>query len=136
MTKEQILIEFSEILKEDDIIRAAGIHEENFSPHQFTISPKHVKASDKVDGVMTEDICQKYPCAVKGCNLPYEEHNADRQLVLQLKRDITQDEAREQLLKLNSKIQELGIKTVAFADSDEGYEFIQNEKLQIWKKKL
>jgi hypothetical protein len=136
MTKEKILTEFSEILQEDDLLKVAGIHEENFSPHQFTVSPKHVKEADKVDGVMTEEICQMYSCGVKGCKIPYEEHNSDKQLVLQLKQDVTHDDTRAQLLKMNAKIKELGIKTIAFADSDEGYEFIQNKKAQVWKKKL
>ena len=116
MTKEELLIEFSEILKEDDLLKASGIYEENFRPHQFT------------DGIMTEEICQMYPCGVKKCKLSYQSHDSDKQLVLQLKKNITHDETREQLLKINSKIQELGIKTVAFADSDEGYAFIKPKK--------
>jgi len=128
MTKEELLIEFSEILKEDDLLKASGIYEENFRPHQFTISTKHTKEADKADGIMTEEICQMYPCGVKKCKLSYQSHDSDKQLVLQLKKNITHDETREQLLKINSKIQELGIKTVAFADSDEGYAFIKPKK--------
>ena len=123
MTKEEILIVFSEILKEDDIMKAVGLHEENFSPHQFTVSEKHVNEANKTDGVLTEAICQMYPCAVKGCHLPYEEHDSEKQLVLQLKRDVTPVEANNQLLKIKRKLKDLGIRTIAFADSEEGYKF-------------
>jgi len=124
MTKEEILIELAKILKEDDILKASGLHEENFRPHPFTIGKKHEIASDENDGVMTEEICKRFPCKAKGCNLSYEDHDSDKQLVLQLKRDVMQTEVNEQLLKMRAKIKELGINTIAFADTEEGYKFL------------
>jgi len=125
MNKEELLTLFSEILAEDDIIKTGGIKEDNHSPHQFTVGSKHIREADKTnEGVLSEEICQKFKCAHKGCYLKYDEHKCDMELVLQLKQDITQEQAGEQLLKLQKAILEQGIKSVAFAEGEDGYKFI------------
>jgi hypothetical protein len=83
-----------------------------------------MKLADDNDGVMTEEMCKMHQCAAKGCTLSYEDHDSDKRLVLQLKRDVTQIEANEQLLKIKPLLKKLGVKSIAFADTDEGYKFI------------
>ena len=125
MTKEELLEVFSEILAEDDIMKTGGIKEDNHQPHLFMIRKKHLDyASKHNDGVLSEEICQLIPCEHEGCKLSYEEHTSDMQLVLQLKRDVTQQEARDQLVKLQQALTEHNVKQVAFAESEEGYKFI------------
>lgn len=123
-TKEELLTEFSEILKEKDILKAAGIHEVNHKPHPFTVGPKHVDyASKHNQGVLSEEICEKIQCAHKGCTIPYSEHTSDKTLFLQLKRDVTQEEANEELLKIKQTLLDNKVDGVAFADTEEKYRF-------------
>lgn len=125
MNKEELLTVFSNILKEDDILKTGGIKESNHRPHQFTVSKKHVDyANEHNEGVLTEEICQMFKCGVKKCKLKYEDHTCDMQLVLQLKQDVTQQQAHDQLLKLQSALKEHGVKEIAFAEDEEGHKFI------------
>ena len=125
MNKEEMLIEFSTILDKKNILKVAGIHEENYKPHQFTVGDEHVKEANNTNaGVITEEICEMYQCVFKDCELSYEKHDSDKQLVLQLTRHATPREANDELLKIKRKLEDLGIRTVAFADSEEGYEFV------------
>ena len=44
-------------------------------PHPFTIGTKHVcHASDHHGGRLGEETCKIIPCAMRGCQLSYEEH--------------------------------------------------------------
>jgi len=101
MTIEDKMIVLSEILDVEGMLKVSGIHESNHMPHQFTVSQKHLDyANSKSDGVLTEDILEKYKCAVGTCKLKYSEHTADSQLVLQLKRDAKETDVHSELKKL------------------------------------
>lgn len=130
MTIEQKLIAFQEILDEDGILTAKGIHEENHRPHPYTVGPEHTAEANKNggDGVITEEICEKLRCAHPKCTLKYSEHKADAQLLLQLKRDALESQVHDQLLKIKVKLKELEIKSVAFVDTEEGYKFLKDEQ--------
>lgn len=125
MTKEELLIIFSDILKEKNILKTAGIHEVNHKPHMFTVGPKHVKhAADYHGGVMGEETLQKIKCANSGCNLPYEQHTSDKTLFLQLTRDATKVEVNDELIKIKDSLINNNIAGVAFVDTEEGYKFL------------
>jgi hypothetical protein len=126
MTVEDKMIAISAILKEKEIVKVTGIHEENHKPHQFTISDTHIKASNKNgSGVITEDILEEYDCGHPGCKLKYTEHENDSILFLQLTRDATDIEVHDELKKIKDEIINLKIKSVAFNDTEEGFKFLK-----------
>jgi len=129
MTVEEKLTVFSEILKEEDILKAKGIHRENHKPHPYTVGPRHVKdAADNHGGMLGEATLQKIGCAHKGCTLAYEDHKSDNILFLQLTRDASEVEANEELIKIKDKLLELEINGVAFVDTEEQYRFLKDEE--------
>lgn len=127
MIKEQLMGVFMDILAEKDILKVAGIHEENHKPHPFMVSPKHIReANEKNEGIITEEICEKYPCGKKNCKIPYSKHTSEKTLVLQLKRDVKTSEAHEELIKIKPALTKYDVLRVGFADTEEGYKFIQD----------
>lgn len=128
-TKEELLTIFGDILGEDNLLKPVGIHEVNHKPHQFMVGPKHVKeASDHNGGALTEEICEKIPCAHKGCNIPYSDHESDKTLFLQLTRDVKNSEAAEQLVKIKESLLENKVDGLAFVESEENHRFIPDEE--------
>lgn len=127
MTIEKRLEIFQEILNQENLLKASGIHESNHRPHQFTVTEKHIKEAEETnEGILSEEICEKYPCGSKGCRLSYSDHDADRVLVLQLKQDAYESQVHAELVKLKVKLKELGVQGVAFADTEEGYKFLKD----------
>jgi hypothetical protein len=127
MNKEELLIVFSDILKEKDVMKARGFDERNHKPHHFTVGAKHQVAAEKENkGVMTEEILQRIPCEHLYCDLPYEEHTSEKTMVLQLTRDASTVEVNEELVKIKPTMEENNVKSVAFADTVEKYKFIDN----------
>lgn len=66
----------------DDALRDSGLRRHdvtnvNFDPHPFVIGARHLENSR---GMYLEPNCA--PCAMRGCNLTYEEHRSERVLVL------------------------------------------------------
>jgi hypothetical protein len=127
MNKENLLILFSDILKEKNVMKARGFDERNYKPHQFTVGAKHQIAAEKEnEGILTEEILQKIPCEHLYCNLSYEEHDSEKILVLQLTRDAITTEVNEELVKIKPIMEKYNVKTAAFADTVEKYKFINN----------
>lgn len=125
MNKEQLLTIFSNILSEKNILRSRGFDEQNYKPHQFVVGAKHTIAADKENnGILTEEILERIPCEHIGCNMKYEEHTSDKTLILQLTRDASSLEVNEELIKIKQSLVDYKIKSVAFADTEEGYKFI------------
>ena len=126
MNIEETMKVFSNILDPGGFLKVAGIHEENHDPHPFTIGPKHeAKAASENEGVLSEEICEAIPCAAQGCNLKYSEHKSTKTLILQLRKNQTQESANIELIKIKSKLIQLGIEKVAFAENEgEKYKFI------------
>lgn len=129
MNKEELLIVFSDIFKENDVIKAKGFIEENHKPHQFMVGHNHQEAASKENnGVLTEEICQKIPCEQPYCDLSYEEHTCDKTLILQLTRDATQSEVRDELIKAKETMLDNGVQRVGFADTEEKFIFLEDEE--------
>lgn len=127
MTVEEKMTVFSDILDVKGILKVKGIHEVNHRPHPYTVGSKHVAFAAKHNGgILSEDILESLPCAHKGCNLSYTEHESDRTLFLQLTRNATNIEANEELIKIKDKLLELGVDGVAFVDTEEKYRFIND----------
>jgi hypothetical protein len=127
MNKEELLTVFSDVLKDKDILKTKGIHETNHRPHPYTVGPKHVQhAADNYGGIMGEATLEAIPCAHKGCALPYEDHDSDKVLFLQLTRNATEIEANDELIKIKDLLKEHGIDGVAFVDTEEKYRFLKD----------
>lgn len=125
MNIEQTLKAFSKVLEGEDTIKAAGIHEDNHKPHPFHVDEDHkAYARDTNDGILSEDILEMFPCAHNDCKVNYRDHKADRTLMLQLKKDITNIAANEELIKIKPLLMKHGVSKVAFVDTDKGYKFI------------
>lgn len=131
MNKEQLLGVFQDILAEADIIKVSGIHEEDHKPHPFTVGPKHIEeANEKNEGVITEEICEMFPCEHQDCSLSYTDHTSTKTLVLQLKRDVLHSEAHAELAKIKPALMKHDVVRVAFADTEEHYKFIPDERTE------
>lgn len=127
MTIEKLMEVFSEILDQDMLIKVSGIHQTDHYPDVFTISQDHEKEIAKTeDGILTEEICQMFNCV--NCGLSYDDHTSTKQLVLQLRKDVTQTEAQEQLVKIKPALEKYEVSQVAFADTEEGYKFIEERR--------
>lgn len=125
MNKEQLLTTLKDALSEDTMLSPKGFIEENHKPHQFRVGAKHqVAAKEENDGVLSEEICQRFPCEHLYCNLSYEEHTSDLTLILQLKRDAEQTDVMNELVLLKPYFADNNIKNVQFADTQEGYKFL------------
>ena len=124
MNKEQLLILLSDTLGEDCMIKPVGFVEANHKPHQFRVGAKHQLAAEKENkGVLTEEICQRIRCEQPYCNLKYEEHTYDKELVLQLTRDAEQADVMNELVKLKPILPEHNITHIKFAEVAE-YKFL------------
>lgn len=127
MNKEETLTYFQNIFDETGIFKASGIHEENHRPHTFTVGPKHIEyAKEHNEGILSEEICEKLGCAHNKCKLPYSEHESDKTLFLQLKKDVEQENANLELLKIKQALHDNKIKAVAFADTEEKFRFLKD----------
>jgi len=127
MNKEETLTFFQEIFDDAGIFKAAGLHEENHQPHIFTITSEHLEyAKENNEGVMTEEICEKFQCGHKNCKLEYSKHESDKTLFLQLKKDTEQEDANNELIKIKEDLLKNNIKGVAFVDTEEKYRFLIN----------
>jgi len=126
MTIEKTLIALQEVLNEKDYIKAAGIHEDEHNPHPFHVDEDHkAYARDANDGVLTEDILEMFPCAhPDGCKVNYRDHKARRTLMLQLKKDITNQAAEGELIKIKPLLIKYAVQRVAFVDTEKGYKFL------------
>lgn len=126
MTIEDKLLEVQKILDKTGNLKAVGIHRENMKPHQFVVSDKHIQAAAiENEGVMTEEILERFTCNEGGCKLKYSEHIADDQLVLQLKKDTKKSDVANDLNALQNVVSTCKIRSLAFADTEEGYKFLE-----------
>ena len=127
MTKEELLIVFSDVLKVENLLKVSGIHEVNYRPHPFTVGPKHIAdASENHGGLLGEATLQKIQCAHPNCKLSYEDHDSDKVLFLQLTRNATEHEANNELVKIKDLLKEHNVDGIAFVDTEEKYIFIKD----------
>lgn len=124
-TIEAALIDLSKELEKKDIIKAAGIHEDEHDPHPFTVGKEHTDyAKDTNQGLLSEDILEMFTCYHPDCNKPYREHKARRTLLLQLKRDVKQTDANDELVKIKPIMMKHKIQRVGFVDTEKGFKFL------------
>ncbi len=125
MTIEKTILAIAAVLKEKDYLKVAGIHEENHEPHPFTVDKQHTDyAKDTNDGILDEDILEMFPCGHPKCKLPYVEHKATRTVMLQLKRDLSQEKAEMELIKMKPVLTKYLVSQIAFVDTEKGYKFL------------
>jgi len=125
MTIEKTIIAIADVLKEKDYLKVAGIHEENHDPHPFTVDKQHTDyAKDANGGILDEDILEMFPCAHPKCKLPYVKHKATRTLMLQLKRNLSNEKTEIELLKIKPVLAKHHVSQIAFVDTEKGYKFI------------
>lgn len=124
MTTEYKLKKIQEVLDELNCLKAVGIHEHNHKPHQFELSKKHIEEGKKNNDEITEEILSMFPCGKKNCKLSYNEHKKIQRLVMQLKKDVTQKEIKNNLINLDPLFKKFNISEFAFADSKEKYKFL------------
>lgn len=101
---QELLPEVSETV---EVERAERV---NFNPHPFVIGPKHFPE----DGGMYIDP-YKAPCAMKGCNLSYEEHTSERALFVRPKVDPATGAFKDALKKILAVLEENSVKIDGFA---------------------
>ena len=99
------------------LLTVASITQCNHKPHPFCIGAQHF-------GDMYIDV-HKAPCAMRGCNLTYEEHTSDRVLFLKLAKSCKISAVNEVLKPLVPLMKR---------DKIDGVAFVQNE-FEIIKEK-
>jgi hypothetical protein len=131
MNVQQTKDVFADLLKEANVIGIIGIVEENHDPHPFHIDEDHkAYARDTNEGELDETILEMFPCSLKDCKLNYTEHKAERKLMLELKKDLTQQEAQDEVLKMQPLFKKHRVFRIAFVEGegDKKYKFIEDGK--------
>lgn len=126
--KEELLTLFGEILKDKNLLIPVGMLEENHKPHPFQIGKKHTDAAAaENEGVLSEEICERYKCYHKKCKLKYTQHTAEMTLMLSLTRDGSQSQVNDELLKIKEALLENEIAGVSFVENEgeEKFKFLQ-----------
>ena len=108
--------------KDSDLFKLHDIVTVNHQPHPYMIGPNHVKhAADKCGGMLGEETMREVPCAVPGCGLSYEDHTSETVLFVQLKRNMTPDEAQSFLGKLENNLKSDKIDGIALVETPEKF---------------
>jgi len=87
---------YKEMFKDNDLFTMKEIMNVNHKPHPYMITPKHIALPG---GMLDPDVIKagekagKCKCGQKGCDVPYEQHTADKVMFLELKRNGTEAEA-------------------------------------------
>jgi len=92
------------------------IHNVNFRPHCYMVGTEHVAyASEHCNGILDERTTNVIPCARRGCNLSYDEHEYDTVAVVEI---VKKDDAIGKFLQDNlSLFKEHNIDGFAFIDA-------------------
>lgn len=108
----------------DACFRTDGIQDIGI-PHPYCITEKHVcEASDNHSGILNEaaiEAAERHgaKCGVRGCRLPYSQHETQKTLIVVLK-----DDAPRDLNKVPGLVEWLcGIKDEAIAQGVQGFAF-------------
>jgi len=116
--------EIGDILDANGIFKLLAINEDEHTPHPFTITADHLKASEGNDGILTEDILSGHSCGAEDCELSYEEHTCKKTAMITIKRDTTQEEVRDMLLSISEDLDRHGVAKVALVQPEEGYQIL------------
>jgi len=124
MNIQKSMAVFSKILKETDVISIVGIVEENHEPHPFNLDGEHTAyAKDTNEGILEEFILEMFPCGLDDCKLSYKEHTHERKLMLQINKDLTKEQAQEELVKMHPLFKEHNVFRVAFVEGEDDKKF-------------
>ena len=128
MKNEEVIKRAKELLEEGNIFEVLEIRGANHKPHQFMVGPKHVAhAYDHYSGLLGEETLKEVNCAYPGCRLSYDEHTYDKVMFLQLKRNMTNQEASDEVKKIIPLLEGNGIVGVSFVETKEKFR-ISEEK--------
>lgn len=119
-TREEQVTQFNSML-DAGIVQVDSITSINHRPHPYTIGPKHLSRNSSMylgDSQIQEMERKHGPmCAAGNCRLRYEEHKFDMAAILVLKRDVSQEEIRAELLKINGEVAKAGIDGYVFLET-------------------
>lgn len=91
------------------------------------IGPKHVHhASEHHHGMLGVETLRAVPCAHPGCRLSYDEHTCDSVAFLQLKKNLTNDEAKIILQGCEPIMKELHIDGFCLVETEEKFRISNN----------
>ena len=105
------------------IFRILSVSSVNHNPHPYTMGQRHLEhASRHCGGRLGMETVNAIPCAVPGCQLPYDQHKSDRVAFIQLLRNASQEEAKEDFRKF----------TLVVPKDFSGFTFVEtSEKFRI-----
>lgn len=74
----------------------------NQKPHPFCIGNRHVAhAADHCHGMLEEESLRAFPCAMRGCGLPYDQHTkGDHVAVVKVTSEVEEKDLRAWLISL------------------------------------
>ena len=114
-----------EAFGDQDIFTVKNVMAVNHKPHAFMIGTRHIKhASDNYGGMLGEETLREIPCAMKNCNVPYDEHTADDVCFLQLRRDANSDEVTKLMKKVVDTLGEQYFDGFCFVETEAKYRVI------------
>lgn len=99
----------------------------NHKPHPYTVGGRHVSwVAENHNGILSEQAIkdgEKHGiyCEHPNCTLPYDQHTFDRVLFLQLTRNMSREEASEQLNSVVDSLKEHKIDGISFVETTERY---------------
>ncbi len=119
MENKEIVKKANELL---EFFTAIDVHNVNHKPHAFMIGPRHVAhVADHNGGMLGEKTMEEVPCAHPGCQVSYDQHVSDKVLFLELKQNITEEQAPKDLGKLREMLDANGIVGISLVETEEKY---------------
>lgn len=99
----------------------------NHRPHPYVIGSRHIGfAADHFGGMLSEAAIiegekRGIHCAASNCRVPYEQHTCDTVCFLTLKRNMTVNEAQEELKNIDTLMKENKVDGFAFVDTPDKF---------------
>ena len=115
-------------LAEKGLFVILDLQEINHKPHRFTIGPQHIQRyhldmTKPCAGYVDDqgNYSNRSKPGYHKCGLPFEQHTHEEIIFLQLTRNVTDEEAHGEMLKLKPIMEELKIEGICFVDTPEQY---------------
>lgn len=122
---EDIAKKYEKALAEGGVFAVKSVDNVNHRPHPYVIGPNHINRNRGIylgsDQIREMEKEHGPMCCHPGCKRTYDEHESDKVLFLQLKRDATGDEANAELVKIREMMEADGIAGVCMVETDEKY---------------
>ncbi len=107
MNKQEQTEHLVKLLAENGLFVVKGVEDVNHTPHQFTIGAEHIRpyhldTSKPCAGYVNDngDYSNRSKPGFHKCGLPFEAHTYDTVLFLSLTRNISEEEAQQELKKI------------------------------------